>query len=380
MYNLRLFVILLLNTFSLDRHSPRYPAAKRLLFAFLFLPFLLIHLMLNNVCLLLDNVLFPAFRKQAVKQPVFIIGVPRSATTRLFDLLFADKKHFHAFTLWELVLAPAICQKYFLLLVRRIDKKMGSPLYRLLMVADRMLFKQFVHIHSIGICKPEEDEVLFIYNLSSLFFFYGWPGVPLLDKLFYHDLRLPGHVKQANINFYYRCIQRHTYVFDRHNQRYYLSKNPTFIPRMESLAGRFDTARFIYPYRSPYQTIPSTISLNAHIMSRFCRLPEPYPFASRTRDFILNWYIMADQAFAKMPRHRFIKVGFDSITREPEVLLTRLYAFLELDISSRPEAIHTMIKKCKTYKSRHFYPDDLGIDTQLIRTRLQDVDLPGVML
>ncbi len=380
MYNLRLFFILLLNTFSLDRASPRFPSLRRLLFLILFLPLFLLNLLINRLFLFLDNILFPGYRKQAVEKPVFIIGVPRSATTCLFDLLFEDKKHFHAFTLWELVLAPSVCQKYFFLMLRYVDRKLGSPLGRMLKVADHFFFGKFVHIHNIGLLKPEEDEVLFMYNLSSLFFFYGWPGVHVLDQLFYHDARLPQRVKQRNLDFYYRCIQRHTYVFDRGNQRYFLSKNPTFIPRMESVAGRFDTARFIYTYRSPYQTIPSTISLNAHIMSRFCRLPEPYPFAIRTRDFVLNWYIMADQAFAKMPHHRYIKVRFDSITREPEVLLTRLYAFLELDRSGRPEAIHPMMNKCKTYKSRHIYPNDLGIDTPLIRTRLQDVDLPGITL
>jgi omega-hydroxy-beta-dihydromenaquinone-9 sulfotransferase len=380
MFNISLFLNLLSNTFSLDRGSPRYPAAKRLLFAFVFLPLFLLNLLVNSLFLFLDNLFFPGFRKQAIKKPVFIIGVPRSATTRLFDLLFEDKKHFHAFTLWELVLAPSVCQKYFFLMLRYLDKMVGSPLFRLMKAVDRILFGKFVHIHDIGLCKPEEDEVLFMYNLSSLFFFYGWPGLPILDKLFYHDMRLPMHVKQRNIHFYFRCIQRHVYVFDRNNQRYFLSKNPTFIPRMASVADRFPSARFIYPIRSPYKTIPSTISLNLHIMSRFCKLPESYPYAAETRDFILNWYIMADQAFASMPADRYIKVGFDSISLQPEALMVRLYAFLGIDIARRQAASHPTKKETTPYKSKHIYPDDLGIDKNLIRARLKDVDLPGIHL
>ena len=380
MYNFNILLTLLVNTFSADRNSPRYPSVKRVLVVVLFFPLFILHIIINSLCLLLDNILFPGYRKQKIEKPVFIIGVPRSATTYLFDLLFEDEKHFHAFTLWELVLAPSVCQKYFLLMLRALDRKLGNPLYTMALAADRIFFGKFVHIHDIGIFKPEEDEALFIYNLSSLFFFYGWPGVPVLENLFYHDSRLPARVRQRNIDFYYRCIQRHTYVFDRHNQRYFLSKNPTFIPRMESVARRFPSVRFIYPVRSPYSTIPSTISLNAHIMSRFCKLPEAYPFVVQTRDFILNWYVMADQAFTRMPPYRFMKVDFASICRDPEALLQRLYNFLDIDISGREARNHPTKKEKTKYTNKHVYPDDLGVDKELIRARLKDIDLPGIVL
>lgn len=361
------------NTFSTDRHSLRYPSPKRLVFALVLLPLFLVNLAVNRICMLADEVLFRAYRKQKVTKAAFIIGVPRSATTFLFNLLIRDKKNFHGFKLWELVFAPSICQKYFFLLVSLLDRKFGSPLYRLSLIFDRKVFGQFVHIHDIGITKPEEDEVLFLYNLSSIYFFYCWPRVKVLDNLLYHDARLPDTVRRRNIDFYYRCIQRHNFVFDRHDQRYFLSKNPTFIPRMESIAKRFESAKFIYPVRTPIKTIPSTISLNAHILSNFCKLPEEYPLAEQTGEFIIDWYAMAAKTLAAMPANRYLTLGFDRITGNTQALLIDLYNFLSLDITEQTWAVHPGLHEKPSYESKHKYPCGLGLDSPLVQERLKSI-------
>jgi omega-hydroxy-beta-dihydromenaquinone-9 sulfotransferase len=364
---------LLFNTFSTDRNSPRYPSVRRLLVVLLFLPLFFFNLMINRVFMLLDNIIFFNYRKLDHIKAVFIIGVPRSATTYLFNLLYQDKANFHGFTLWELAFAPSICQKYLFLLIRHLDRNTGNHLYKLSVILDKAIFGKFVHIHDIGLTKPEEDEALFLYNLSSLYFFYFWPGVDVLEKLFYHDSKLPEHVKRQNIDFYYRCIQRHKYVFDRGNNKYFLSKNPTFIPRMESIAKKFHDARFIYPVRTPYKTIPSTICLNAHILSNFCTLPEAYPFAEQTRDFILNWYIMADKALTTTIRERHVKAEFEKITRDPKSLLADLYKFLELNIDERMALLGSFLHDNTRQKSRHEYPGNLGVDRTIIKDRLKGI-------
>lgn len=345
----------------------------------LVLPAYLITLIINRIFLLLDEVLFPGYRKLEITKAAFIIGIPRSATTHLFNVLYQDQQNFHGFKLWELVFAPSICQKYFFLSVRGIDRKIGCPVYRLALLFDKVFFGKFVNIHDIGITKPEEDEVLFLYNFSSLFFFYFWPGLKILDNLFYHDLRLPDAVKKRNINFYYRCIQRHNFVFDRHNSKYFLSKNPTFIPRMESIAEKFSNARIIYPLRTPYSTIPSTISLNARILSNFCKLPEKYPFVSETRDFVLEWYVIAERTLNETIKERFIKVNYDQITNDPEGLLCDLYDFLDLKIKKENASSGRKQNDRPEYRSLHIYPEDLGIDSDLISERLKNIISPEML-
>ena len=379
MYNIKLFIKLVINSFSLNRRSLRFCSFKRIIAVALFLPLFLITLIINWFFLLLDEILFPGYNKLEIRKAAFIIGVPRSATTYLFNILFRDQQNFHGFKLWELVLAPSICQKYFFLFIRTADRQIGHPVYKLTLFLDKIIFGKFVHIHEIGITKPEEDEVLFLYNLSSMYLFYFWPEIKVLDNLFYHDLRLPEAVRIRNINFYYSCIQRHNYVFDRYSKKYFLSKNPTFIPRMASIATKFENAKIIYPLRTPYSTIPSTISLNAHILSNFCKLPEEYPFISETRDFVLEWYIIAERTIRESVKERCIKVNFEQITNDPEGLLTDLYNFLELDTGGQNLPSEKKQNKNSDYKSRHFYSKDLGIDRDLINERLKDI-IPQEML
>jgi omega-hydroxy-beta-dihydromenaquinone-9 sulfotransferase len=368
-----------INSFSLNRRSLRFISFKRIIAVIVFLPLFLITLIINWFFLLLDEVLFPGYHKLEIRKAAFIIGVPRSATTYLFNILFQDQQNFHGFKLWELVLAPSICQKYFYLLIRAADGQIGHPLYKLTLFLDRLIFGNFVHIHDIGITKPEEDEVLFLYNLSSLYLFYFWPEIRELDNLFYHDLRLPESVRKRNIRFYYSCIQRHNYVFDRYSKKYFLSKNPTFIPRMASIAAKFANAKIIYPLRTPYSTIPSTISLNAHILSNFCKLPEEYPFISETRDFMLEWYVIAERTIREAVKERCIQVNFEQIAKDPEGLLTDLYRFLELGPSEHDLSPERKQHDKSEYKSRHLYPKELGIDRILINERLKDI-IPQEML
>lgn len=379
MYNIKLFLTLLINTFSFNRNSLRFISFKRIIAVILVLPLYLITLIINWIFLLFDEVLFPGYRKLEINKAAFIIGIPRSATTYLFNVLYQDQQNFHGFKLWELVFAPSICQKYFFLSIRGIDRKIGCPVYRLTLLFDKVLFGKFVNIHDIGITKPEEDEVLFLYNFSSLFFFYFWPELKILDNLFYHDLRLPDAVRRRNINFYYRCVQRHNYVFDRHNTKYFLSKNPTFIPRMASIAEKFTNARIIYPLRTPYGTIPSTISLNARILSNFCKLPVKYPFISETRDFVLEWYVIAERKLNETAGERYIKVNYDQIAEDPEGLLSDLYAFLELDVKKENVTSGRKQNDRPEYISQHLYPGDLGIDMDLIKEKLKNV-IPAEML
>ena len=97
-------------------------SAKRILFTVTF-PFWYGFLELTNwTCLLLDVVLFPAYRHTAVTRPVFIVGFPRSGTTYLHRLLDNDHDQFTSLKLWEIIFAPSILQKKFFRLLGKLDR------------------------------------------------------------------------------------------------------------------------------------------------------------------------------------------------------------------------------------------------------------------
>ena len=83
-----------MSTFIFKKGSLHAPGSKRILFVVFKAPFLLLIIFINQLFLLLDNLLFFAYRRIKIEKSVFIIGVPRSATTYMYELLYRDEAFF----------------------------------------------------------------------------------------------------------------------------------------------------------------------------------------------------------------------------------------------------------------------------------------------
>ena len=108
-----LTIKLAFSLFSFDSGNMRYFNVRRILISLLLVPVFILCFFINRFFLLLDHVFFPSFKRQIIRNPVFIVAAPRSGTTYLFHTLAKDQTTFTAFKLWEIILAPSIIQKYF---------------------------------------------------------------------------------------------------------------------------------------------------------------------------------------------------------------------------------------------------------------------------
>jgi len=70
---------------------------KRFFFLISFFTIFPLAQVFNRICFLLDDLFFSDYRKIAIKQPVFIIGNPRSGTTFLHRLMAQDQERFYFF-------------------------------------------------------------------------------------------------------------------------------------------------------------------------------------------------------------------------------------------------------------------------------------------
>ena len=96
---------------------------KRFLILFFWLLLFIPSEIIYHLFLLLDEILFPGYRKTKVEKPVFIIGNPRSGTTFLHRIMDKDKQNFTSFQVWELIFAPSITQR------KLIWALIGSPTF-----------------------------------------------------------------------------------------------------------------------------------------------------------------------------------------------------------------------------------------------------------
>ena len=326
----RLALKLYFSLFSFKKNNMRAFNFKRIIMSLFLLPIFMLTLCMNRFFLMLDHLFFPSFKKIHHFKSVFIVSAPRSATTYLFHKLANVEDKMTAFKLWESVFAPAIIQKYFFLFLLKIDTLIGKPAQRTILFLEKKMLKNFHNIHLTSLSYYEEDEVLLLWNFSTIYLHFFYPDTPIFDDYFIFDQALDAKQRKRTMKYYYQCVQRHNYVFNPKNDKYFLSKNPTLMSKVKSLHLYFPNATIININRSPRKTIPSTIALNNSIYSLFTSKKVTDEMNLRTKEILVNWYKMAEEHLQTYYAENWIKVDFKSLISNDEATITKLCQTFEI--------------------------------------------------
>ena len=194
----------------------------------------------------LDNVFFPKLRNVEVKNPIFIIGHPRSGTTFLHKVLTSNGD-FVAFKTWQLFF-PALTARVLVrpLINTAIQKKGG-----VIVPAETG--------HEIALDKVEEEEFLFLHILDTQFVEAGTPlgfNRKRAERCL-HDEQSRKH-RLRSVNFLKRCFQRQLYATGKSQL---IGQTHFSTHRIKTILEVFPDAKFIYLVRSPLETLPSFFSL-----------------------------------------------------------------------------------------------------------------------
>ncbi len=347
---------------------PRYQgqlrgvSLQRLLVMLLFWPLFLLVQGINGIGLGLDYLLFPTFRRVAVRQPLFVTGVPRSGTTFLHRLLAMDTR-FTTTALWELLFAPSITQRFFWTGVARMDTLMGRPGGRLLFWAERRLLGGLDGVHKTGLLDPEEDYLGLIPVWGCFLLVLAVP-VPALWQLTFLDRDGCPEEKQRLMRAYRRFIQRHLYFHGP--EKILLSKNPSFTPWMETLAEAFPDARFIGCLRSPSAAVPSQV--NSILIG--ARLFDGRDTTAYWREGFLAmleyYYRHLLEVVEQMPEQRQALSVMESLASSPgDTVLSFYQRFGWQPDAQFCERLQEQDRKAKQYRSGHHYSlEALGVSAE----------------
>ena len=304
--------------------------------------------------LALDEVLFPKFHGIKIKEPVFIIGNPRSGTTLLHRLLAQDSSQFLSMRTWEIFGSPSINGRRMVRLAVKLGRAVGVPITRRIRRMER-LWKDDDIIHRFKLRSPEEDEYLFIHIFSTLKI---WSFAAMVDEArpyIYFDERISEDDKSRILDFYESCLQRH-YYYHRQFKKHYLSKNPNFSPAIKSLLKKFPDAKFIYLIRNPLEAVPSHISLKER---EWQLLGSPLGKYS-CKDFILessqHWYNYSLKVLSDLPDEQTIIVKFEDLIADVEKTVHQIYNRFGLPITPYFQEIldqHTI--QARNHQSSHNY-------------------------
>lgn len=323
--------------------------------------------------LLLDEIFFPGHRHVQIKEPVYIVGNPRSGTTFLQRLLARDERNFNAMRTWEMLLAPSVTLRKVFWAFSRLDRRLGSPLHRLLGMLEESWQQENV-VHKIALRAPEEDEYLLIHIFSSLKI---WLYVAMVDEASdytYFDTRMPEDEKERIMTFYRRCVQRHLFA---HGDRdvHYLAKNPHFSPMIDTLYDTFPDVKIIYLARNPLDMIPSYISLKEEEWQLLGNPVEDYASRHYILDMAEHWYTYPLERLERAPERSYIVVNFDDLVNDAGKTVRAIYDRFGLELSADFDQVlqHTT-DRARKHKSQHAYSlRQMGLTREQIVTRYRHV-------
>lgn len=330
-------------------------------------PVLLIVHVVHLLALLLDEIWYPGYRDVPVREPLFIVGLPRSGTSQLQEIL-ADDARFTSLRLWQLVLAPAICQRRLIAGLVRADAAAGGVGARVVEAAQRTLFSFMEDVHPVRLDQPEEDYLLLWPMFACFLLVVPFPRSGRVWALTRVD-DWPESRRERITRSYRRMVQRHLYGSPDGVRL--LSKNPSFTPLVESLLEEFPDGRVIGCVRDPRKVVPSLLSSLEEGARIFGWSPADPAYRER---FVAMLEQFSDRLLACERQHgtdTYQPLVLRDVRRDLVGSVTAVYArFGWSPDRDFLDALERRATVARTHSSGHSYRlDDYGLDEGLVTRR-----------
>lgn len=330
------------------------PALRRIAVMAVFLPAFGLLQLIHWMAFWADEWLFPNYRRTPMGQPLFIVGIPRSGTTFLHRVLARDVERFTCFTLWELVLAPAIIERKLVGAAARADRLLGRPFERLLRWVAERCTGGMASVHKLALEEPEEDFLLFLPVLACYILVAVFPHDREITGLARFDEDMDPDRRRRLMAFYRAMVQRHLYAHGGH--RTFLSKNVSFTPMLSSLLEAFPGCRLAICTRTPSESVPSQISAMEGPWRVFGNDPQKPGFAQRWVDLMRHYYTVQREALARLPQDRARLLQMRDLQCGLADQVRSLYeAFGFMMSDSFAAALEEEDSRAKAYRSKHSY-------------------------
>ena len=276
-----------------------------------------VRILCNRLLLEQDRQLYPGIAEQQIREPLFIVGLPRSGTTLLHTLLAADPAHRVPLT-WEVMSPPPPSAENRKQRIRRANRDLAML---------RWLAPTFESVHATGAELPQEcvslisptfmsDQFDTMYNIPS---YRTW--------FFRQDLR-PAYE-------YHRRFLQHL-QFRRSPERWIL-KAPAHMFAAPALLSIYPDAKFIQLHRNPIEAVASVSSLVTILRRDFSDMVDPVQIG---KDAIVYW-ADALKTFMEvrdtLPSDRVCDLYYDNVRRDAIAATKRVYEHFDWKLEPQVE-------------------------------------------
>ena len=334
-------------------------------------PLLVLWQLLHWLGMLLDEVFFRGYRTVEIREPVFVIGPPRTGTTFLHQVLARDPAY-STFRTWECLFGLSVSARKLCLALGRLDRLLGRPAGRLGARIGRLIAGPLDDIHPLRLGDPEEDFLCFMPIAACFLLIVAFPRARWLWTMARLDTDLSERDRRRVIDWYRRAIRRHLYVFG--DGRTFLSKNASFGGMPEALLEAFPDARIVVTWRDPMAAVPSQLSSLRPGLRAVGFREVGTPFRDALTELMRYYYLHLADVEDDHP-DRVATIRNDDLKQQLDAAVRRAYRQLGLPVSKAlGEVLESFDGLSRTSRSRHSYSlDEFGLSAELIRSEFAEV-------
>jgi Sulfotransferase family len=271
-----------------------------------------------------DRQLYPKIAQQEIREPLFIVGLPRSGTTLLHSLLAADPEH-RCPLMWEVrsPTPPTVADEK-----RRIQRATRSCKF------FNWLAPSFRYVHAVGAEVPQECISLMTPTFMSDQFDAMYYVPSYRAWFFQQDLR-PAY------EYHLRFLQHLQF---RRAARRWILKAPTHMFAMPALLSVYPDALFVQTHRTPIDAMASVSSLVTILRSAFSGAVDPVTVCREAIDYWSETMERFLNERNRLASKRICDVEYDEISRNPIAAVRRIYDHFGWSLSQQAEQrMHTQV-------------------------------------
>jgi len=297
----------------------------------------------------------PEIDEQEVEGPVFVIGLPRTGTTALSQLVAADPQ-FRSLRLWESgapVPPPESATEH-------TDPRIAATEAGLAMMNEAFPLMQLMY-HSEATTASECQDLM---------------GMSFRTAHFDGSARVPSYMAWVT-----ECDMRGTYEYHRRvlrllqwhcPPRLWHLKTPVHMFALDALLHAYPNARFLWSHRDPAMVIGSVCSLIRYTRSWSSDRDDSLELGPEMTD---RWAEAVGRAMdfrARVGDERFADVSFASLQTDPIDALATSYEGIGLSFSDRSRAAVARWAEGHepgSHGSHSYALTDFGIDADAVREK-----------
>ena len=289
--------------------------------------------------------------------PVFVIGLPRSGTSLLFNLLSLDEAH-RSPMYWEIMhLMPLTKTKA---ARQRREFKTNTELK-----LAKTIIPKLRAIHTIRATTPEECQQIATMNIRS-FVYMCMADVPEYIE----------YLKNTSFDSVFKWHKKFYQALELNGKpTRWLLKDPSHIGHMPQILKEYPNAKFIHIHRDPIESVGSFCSLTKNVRLAFSKKISTHGIGETVIDF---WNHNLEKGMSdrkSLNNNQIVDIQYSEFIKNPLEHIKNTYTQLNFDmnIATENKIQNYLIKDKQISKPSHNYSlDEYGLNEKIIKSEFRD--------